>query len=89
MSQEVDARAVLNKVALGEADAGIVYVTDVRSAAGRVSGVKIPESDQVIARYPVVVIQGGKAPLVARRFAAYVLSPEGQKTLASFGFAAP
>ena len=89
VSQEVDARAVLNKVALGEADAGIVYVTDVRSAAGRVSGVNIPESDQVIARYPVVVIQGGKAPQVARRFAAYVLSPEGQKTLASFGFAAP
>jgi len=89
VSQEIDVRAVLNKVALGEADAGIVYVTDVRSASGRVSGVDIPEIDQVTARYPVAVIKGTKAPLVAGRFVDYVLSPPGRTTLASFGFSAP
>ena len=89
VSQEIDVRAVLNKVALGEADAGIVYVTDVRSAGGRVSGVDIPATDQVTARYPVVVIKGTKVPELAHRFVDYVLSAGGQQTLASFGFSSP
>ncbi|TMG54885.1 MAG: molybdate ABC transporter substrate-binding protein [Chloroflexi bacterium] len=53
VSQEIDVRAVLNKVILGEADAGIVYVSDVKSAGARVTGVDIPDQHQVIAHYPI------------------------------------
>jgi len=89
MSQEVDVRAVLNKVSLGEADAGIVYVTDVRSAPGRVTGVDIPEQQQVIARYPIAVVKDSKNTRLARGFVDYLLSPAGQSVLAEFGFSKP
>jgi molybdate transport system substrate-binding protein len=88
-SQEVDVRAVLNKVALGEADAGIVYVTDVKSAGARVSGVEIPEQQQVIARYPIAVIKDTRNPRLARAFVDYLLSEDGQRLLSEFGFARP
>lgn len=89
VSQEVDVRAVLNKVSLGETDAGIVYVTDVKSAAGRVTGVDIPEQHQVVARYPVAVVKGSNNAQLAWRFVEYVGSPAGQKILAEFGFSKP
>jgi molybdate transport system substrate-binding protein len=89
VSQEVDVRAVLNKVSLGEADAGIVYVTDVKSAAGRVSGVDIPEQHQVVARYPIAVMKDSKKAQLAHRFVDYVLSPAGQTVLATYGFSKP
>jgi molybdate transport system substrate-binding protein len=89
VSQEVDVRAVLNKVALGEADAGIVYVTDVKSAGDRVTGVDIPEQYQVVARYPVAVIRGSKNAPGAWRFTEYLMSPAGQTMLAEFGFSRP
>lgn len=88
-SQEVDVRAVLNKVALGEADAGIVYVTDVLSAGARVSGVTIPEQYQVLARYPVAVVKGSRNVALARAFVDSLLSDDGQKLLAGFGFSKP
>lgn len=88
-SQEVDVRAVLNKVALGEADAGIVYVTDVKSAATRVGGVDIPEDHQVIARYPIIVMKESKNPRLARAFVDHLLSEEGQRLFAEFGFSRP
>jgi len=88
-SQEVDVRAVLNKVALGEADAGIVYVTDVRSAAPRVGGVDIPEQHQVIARYPITVVSESKRPRLARAFVDYLISEEGRRLFAEFGFSRP
>lgn len=88
-SQEVDVRAVLNKVALGEADAGIVYVTDVRSAGTRVTGVDIPEQHQVIARYPIAVVKQSKNPGLAKTFVDHLLSEEGQRLLAEFGFSKP
>ena len=88
-SQEVDVRAVLNKVALGEADAGIVYVTDVKSAGARVTGVDIPEQHQVIARYPIVVVKESKNPSLAAAYVEYLLSDEGQRLLAEFGFTRP
>ena len=88
-SQEVDVRAVLNKVGLGEADAGIVYVTDVKSAASRVTGVDIPAEHQVIARYPITVVKGAKDSALAHRFVDYLVSPTGQSILAGFGFAKP
>jgi molybdate transport system substrate-binding protein len=89
VSQEVDVRAVLNKVSLGEADAGIVYVTDVKSAGDRVTGVDIPERHQVVARYPIAVVKDTKNGELAHRFVDYLLSPAGQDLLAEFGFSKP
>jgi len=88
-SQELDVRAVLNKVALGEADAGIVYVTDVTSAAGRVAGVDIPEQHQVVARYPVATLRDSRKGPLSSLFVEFLLSPDGQRVLASFGFTRP
>jgi molybdate transport system substrate-binding protein len=88
-SQEVDVRAVLNKVSLGEADAGIVYITDVKSAAGRVTGVDISEQQQVVARYPIAVVKDSKNARLAWRFVEYLGSPAGQNILAEFGFSKP
>ncbi len=88
-SQELDVRAVLNKVALGEADAGIVYVTDVMSAAGRVAGVDIPEQHQVVARYPVATLRDSRKGQLSSLFVEFLLGPDGQRVLASFGFARP
>jgi molybdate transport system substrate-binding protein len=88
-SQELDVRAVLNKVSLGEADAGIVYVTDVKSADSRVTGIEIPEQHQVLARYPVAVVKGSKNAQLAHGFIEYLLSPAGQDVLATYGFSKP
>lgn len=88
-SDEVDVRSVLNKVALGEADAGIVYVTDVRSAGAKVTGIDIPLADQVIARYPVAAIQGAQNPRLANAFIEFLVSEDGQRLLAGFGFSPP
>ena len=76
-------------MARGEADAGIVYVTDVKSAGIRVTGVDIPEQHQVIARYPIAVVKGSKNPRHAMAYIDYLLSDEGQQLLAEFGFSKP
>jgi molybdate transport system substrate-binding protein len=89
VSQEIDVRAVLNRVSLGEADAGIVYVTDVKSAGARVTGVDIPEQQQVVARYPVAVMKTSRNASLANRFVDYLVSPDGQRILAGFGFSKP
>jgi molybdate transport system substrate-binding protein len=89
LSQETDVRAVLNKISLGEADAGIVYITDVRSTAGRVAGVEIPPQFQVVARYPIAVVKDSKNAALADRFIEYLTSPAGQDLLAGFGFSKP
>lgn len=83
-SQELDVKAVVSKIAMREADAGIAYVTDVRAAAGRVEGVDIPASSNVFARYPIARVQHGDRN--AALFIEFVLSSEGQQVLASFGF---
>lgn len=88
-SDEVDVRAVLNKVALGEADAGIVYTTDVLSAGARVTGVDVPDAFQVVARYPIAVVKDATDPRLAQAFIDYLLSAEGRTLLASFGFSSP
>lgn len=85
-SQEVDVKAVLSKVSMGEADAGIVYVTDVRAAAGKVESVDIPESFNVLARYPIAVVKNAPNAVAAAAFVEFVLSSDGQRLLASFGF---
>jgi len=85
-SQELDVKAVVTKVALGEADAGIVYVTDVRAAGSKTEGVDIPEAFNVVARYPIAVLKGAPNAAAAEAFVALVLSQEGQQVLATFGF---
>lgn len=88
-SQELDARSVLNKVALGEADAGIVYASDVLSAGPRVTGIEIPERHQIVARYPIAVVSRPRNPALARAFVGFLFSEEGQRVLAGFGFSRP
>ncbi len=85
VSEEEDVRDVLAKVALGEADAGIVYVSDALAAGDRVHVVDIPDAVNVIATYPVAVLAGGDEVL-GSAFVAYLLSEEGQAMLERYGF---
>ena len=87
VSYEDNVKSVLSKVVLGEADAGIVYVTDVSAdAAGKVSKIEIPDALNTIANYPVAPIADGTNPELAQAFVALVLSPEGQAVFAKHGF---
>jgi molybdate transport system substrate-binding protein len=88
-SQELDVKAVLSRVALGEADAGVVYVTDVRAAGDTVSGVDIPEPVNVVARYPIAVLADARNRPAAEAFVAFVLGAEGHSILERHGFLAP
>src|SRR5713101_4119134 len=85
-SLETDVKSVVGKVELGEADAGIVYTTDVKAAGSKVQGVPIPDADNVVAIYQLVAVKGTKNSAAADAFIAYVLSVNGQSTLQSFGF---
>jgi molybdate transport system substrate-binding protein len=85
-SLETSVTAVIGKIELGEADAGIVYTTDVKAAGSQVQGVEIAASNNVIATYPIVEVKGTKSPDVTTAFIDYILSSTGQSTLASFGF---
>ncbi|HEX9096855.1 MAG TPA: molybdate ABC transporter substrate-binding protein [Candidatus Dormibacteraeota bacterium] len=87
-SLEPSVTAVIGKIELGEADAGIVYTTDVSAARSKVQGVPIPAADNVIASYPIVAVKGTTNAVVAGAFIANVLSTKGQSMLASFGFLA-
>ncbi len=87
-SQEIDVKAVVSKVALGEADAGIVYVTDVKAAGAGVQGVEIPLSLNVVADYPVAVLKDSQNVPLAKAFVSYLLGA-GQPTLARYGFTGP
>ena len=86
VSLEVSVKGVVTKISLGEADAGIVYVTDVDAAKGKIDGVAIPDDQNVIARYPIATLSGSKYPDDAQAFVDLVLSDEGQKVLADHGF---
>lgn len=85
-SLETQVTGVLSKVALGEADAGIVYVSDVVTS-GKVDGVSIPDDDNVIADYPIAKLKSAPDSTAADTFMGYVLSPPGQSILAQAGFA--
>jgi molybdate transport system substrate-binding protein len=85
-SLETDVKSVISKIELGEADAGIVYATDVKAAAGKVDGVAIPDGYNVVATYPLVSVKDSKHADAANAFIAYVLSATGQSKLESFGF---
>src|SRR6266851_8524949 len=80
-SLETNVSAVISKIELGEADAGIVYTTDVTAAVSKVQGVPIPSIYNVIATYPIVAVKRTTNAVVANAFIAYVLSANGQSTL--------
>jgi molybdate transport system substrate-binding protein len=85
-SRELDVRQVLAKVALGEADAGIVYQTDALAAQDKVTALAIPESMNVMADYPIAVLSAAPAPALAAEWVAAVLAPPGQHILGALGF---
>src|SRR5205807_808097 len=74
--------------AIGDADAGIVYVTDVKAAGNRVQGVGIPSDVNVVADYPVAVLMDSQNPDLAKAFISYLLG-DGERTLTRYGFTSP
>jgi molybdate transport system substrate-binding protein len=84
-----DVKAVLQKVALGEADAALVYKTDVLSGGPKVEGITFPEAVTKVTTYPICSLKGSKDAATAKAFVAYVLSPAGKQVLAQAGFGAP
>ncbi|MBA3982794.1 MAG: molybdate ABC transporter substrate-binding protein [Acidimicrobiia bacterium] len=88
-SFEEDVKAVANKVALGEADAGIVYSTDVIAAGDTVEGVEIPDDVNVTPEYPIATTDEAPNPDGGAAFVEYVLSDAGQEKLQKYGFSAP
>jgi molybdate transport system substrate-binding protein len=89
VSQEDNVKAVVTKVSLGEADAGIVYVTDVTAGGDKVEGVDIPQDQNVTATYPIATVKAGKAQDKAQAFMDLVLSDQGQQVLKKYGFLPP
>jgi molybdate transport system substrate-binding protein len=89
VSLEDNVKAVVTKVALGEADAGIVYVTDVTAGGGKIQGVDIPARQNVVATYPIATVKASKAQGKAQAFMDLVRSAEGQAVLEGFGFLPP
>jgi molybdate transport system substrate-binding protein len=86
VSKEVDVKATLAKVKLGEADAAVVYHSDVVAAKGSVKGIEIAPNLNTSLTYPVITLSDDPA---ARAFVAYLLSAKGLATVQSFGFGAP
>ncbi len=88
-SLEENVRAVVTKVALGEADAGIVYATDVSAAGSDADGVEIPADINVVAAYPMAVTKDAPNAEGAEAFIGFVVGARGQAILASYGFLPP
>jgi len=89
VSQAVDVKGVVGPVTLGEADAGIVYASDVKAAGNKAEGVSIPEELNVTPEYPIALVKGAPNAQVGRAFIDLVLSDEGQEILIDNGFIAP
>lgn len=88
-SEEASVADVLNRVMAGEADAGLVYVTDVASAGGTVVGIDIPEADTSVNRYPIAPLAASPQGSLAQDFIDLVTGPQGQEVLGDAGFGAP
>ncbi|CAN5836252.1 molybdate ABC transporter substrate-binding protein [soil metagenome] len=88
VSDAIDVKGVVGPVTLGEADAGIVYVSDIQAVGDEADQVEIPEEHNVDAQYPIALIKDGPNPAVGRSFVDFVLSDEGTKVLTDNGFTA-
>jgi molybdate transport system substrate-binding protein len=88
VSLELDVKAVLRKVASGEADAGIVYVSDALAAGSSVTGIAIPREHNVVATYPVAAVRGTGRRAAAQAFVDQLLQGPGRDALLAHGFIA-
>jgi molybdate transport system substrate-binding protein len=89
VSEESSVTDVLGKVVSGEADAGLVYVTDVQNAQGDVEGIDFAEAGATVNDYPIARLAESANPDVAKAFVALVTGPKGRKALADYGFGTP
>lgn len=89
VSNEDDVKAVVGKVAQGEADAGFVYVTDVGPVEDQVETIELPEEAQAEVEYPIAVVTDAEKPEAAQAFVDLVLSDRGREVLESAGFGLP
>ncbi|MET7887205.1 molybdate ABC transporter substrate-binding protein [Streptomyces avermitilis] len=89
VSYEQDVKSALTKVELKEADAAVVYKTDVKAAGDKVDGVEFPESAKAVNDYPIVQLKDTKNAAAAKAFITLVQSAEGQKVLTEAGFLKP
>lgn len=89
VSEESSVTDVLGKVTSGEADAGLVYVTDVKAAGDKVKGIPFPESDKAVNTYPIATVGTSKNKELAAAFLASVTSEAGKKVLRGAGFGTP
>jgi molybdate transport system substrate-binding protein len=89
VSEEQSVTDVLGKVTSGEADAGLVYVTDVTGAGDAVEGIAFPESSEIVNTYPIVALEDSDDPGLAEAFVALVMGDEGRAVLEQRGFGAP
>ena len=89
VSQEADVKGIIGKLALGEADAGFVYVTDLKAASGRLTAIQIPKRGRPSVRYELAVVSRTKHMDAAWSFAADVLGASGRRELARAGFGLP
>jgi molybdate transport system substrate-binding protein len=86
---EQNVKSTLTKVELGEVDAGVVYVTDVKAAGSKVKGIVIPARLDASTEYPIAALTKAANSAGAKAFVAYVLSPAAQTVLAAAGFEKP
>lgn len=89
VSEEQDAAAIVAKVALGEVDAGLAYVTDAASARGRVTAIPVPSRGQPVIEYTVAVVSSTRNRAAADAFVARLVGPRGRAVLARLGFGLP
>ena len=86
VSEEADVKSTLGKVTSGDADAGLVYVTDVAAAKGSVQGVSFPEADQAATNYPITVLKDAPQAQSAQQFVDLVTGDAGRQALEAAGF---
>lgn len=89
VSEESSVADVLNKVTSGQADAGLVYLTDTRAAGDRVTAVPFPEAATAVNTYRIAVLKQARSAAMAQRFVDQVTGPVGRAALAAAGFGAP
>src|SRR5262249_31680103 len=88
-SNEADVKAVVTRVSMGEADAGVVYVTDAAAGGDKVEAITIPDVHNVIAHYPIAALKHPPDAAAARQFIDYIGSPRARSVLERAGFLAP